>query len=119
MPNSKKLILAVIFLVTILASFLTIWLSQKSGEQGDSEAESSRLTSSQATVEFRLVPYARAYDITNRKGAPEFLFESHYRVMRIRPGVYVFQFDYGNRSTWRKVRVGRAQKCTVSVDLRF
>jgi len=119
MTPSKKVILAAIFSVTVFLASLAVWLSQESGEQGATETQSNCLTGSQGRVEFKLVPYARVYDVTNRKGAPEFLFESHYKLLRLERGVYLFRFDYGNRTSWRKVRVEGSQKCTVTLDLRF
>ena len=115
MPHSRRLVLAAILSVSVLIVSLGIWFSQKSGEQ----AHTNCLTGSQSMVEFKLIPYARVYDVTNRKKVPEFLFESHYRLMRLEPGVYVFRFDYGNRRSWRNVKVEGLQKCRVSVDLRF
>ncbi len=119
MAYSKRVVLAVMFSVTILVASLAVWLSQEKGEQGVTEAQSSCLTGSQGIVEFRLVPYARVYDVTNGEIAPEFLFESHYEVLRLDRGVYHFRFDYGNRTSWKQVRVARTQKCMVTVDLRF
>ena len=115
----QRAALSLVFSLAILASPLSIWLS---GTHGGTTTEVTSYTSAGSALvstEFKLVPYARVYDVTETEKAPRFLFESHYKILRFKGGVYVFRFDYANRTEKRKVDLTGSQDCVVFVDLRF
>ena len=115
----QRAALSLVFSLAILASPLSIWLSGK--HEGTTTERLSHASTGSALVgiEFKLVPYARVYDVTEKQRAPRFLFESHYKILRFKPGVYVFRFDYANRTEKREVNLTGSQDCVVFVDLRF
>ena len=113
----QRAALSLVFSLAVLASPLSIWLSGK--HQGATTEVSSHASTGSALVgiEFKIVPYARVFDVT--EGAPRFLFESHYKILRFKRGVYVFRFDYANRTEKREVDLTGPQDCVLFVDLRF
>jgi len=117
-PPSQRAALSLVFSLAILASPMSIWLSTRQ-DGATTEAPSQAPTGSVLVkTEFRLVPYAKVYDVTKTETEPRFLFESHYKVLMFKPGVYVFRFDYGNRTKKREISVTGSKKCVVFVDLR-
>ena len=115
----QRVALSLVFSLAILASPLSIWLSGKHAGTTTEVPSHTSAGSALVDVEFKLVPYARVYDVTETKRAPRFLFESHYKILRFKRGVYVFRFDYANRSEKREVDLTGSQDCVVFVDFRF
>ena len=117
-PNFQRTVLSLVFSLAILVSPLSIWLSGK--HEAKTEVSSHTSTGSALVkIEFKLVPYASVYDVTETKKEPRFLFESHYKILKFKPGVYVFRFDYAKRTEKRKVDLTGSLDCVVLVDLRF
>ena len=115
----QRAALSLVFSLAILASPLSIWLSGKHGRATTEVPTYTSAGSALVSIEFKLVPYARVYDVTETEKAPRFLFESHYKILRFKPGVYVFRFDYAKRTKKRKVDLTGSKECVVVVDLRF
>lgn len=115
----QRAALSLVFSLAILACPLSIWLSVKKDRVPNEASSQAAIGSALVMTEFRLVPYAKVYDVTETGKEPRFLFESHYKALRFKPGMYIFRFDYEKRTEKREVNLTGPEKCVVSVDLRF
>ena len=67
-------------------------------------------------VEFKLIPYARVFDITNHS-RPKFLLDSHYATVRMRKGGHRLLFEYSNKRYELFINVDGHEKYTLFFDL--
>ena len=67
-------------------------------------------------VEFKLIPYARVFDITDHS-RPKLILDSHYATVRMKKGGYRLQFEYGNKRYQLYIHVGDNEKYTLFFDL--
>ena len=70
-------------------------------------------------VEFRLIPYARVFDVSDKKSDPKFLLESHHKSIRFeRIGEYILRFDYMGNIYTKDIEIKSSGNYILYFDMR-
>jgi hypothetical protein len=114
----RKTILSLMFSLSIILTPMSLFISVRYRET-TTVAAPSRPSPVPVfvVVEFRLIPYARVYDVTDKR-AKRFLLESHYKEVKLRQGRHVLRFDYGNRSYTKTINAPNSGRYVLFFDLR-
>jgi uncharacterized membrane protein len=114
----RKIMLSLMFSLSIILTPMSLFISVAYRETTTVAAPSrSSPALVYVAVEFRLIPYARIYDVTDSR-AKRFLLESHYKEVRLKQGRHVLRFDYGNKSHTRTINVRNPGRYVLFFDLR-
>ena len=145
LPPKKRLIVSLSFSGIILAAMLSplffIWgddaysfIQEKIASASKRSSNSSTIPSPSANdfsekssppiamvseIEFRLVPYARVFDVSDEGSSPVFLLESHLKTIRLnRVGEYTFRFDYMGNVYTQKIEITSSGIYVLFFDMR-
>ena len=134
LPPKKRLIMSLSFSGIILTAMLSplyfIWgddaysfIQEKiaSVSRHSSPPSSSAIVpvSQGSDVEFRLVPYARVFDVSDEGSSPVFLLESHLKTIRLnRVGEYTFRFDYMGNVYTQEIEIATPGNYVLFFDMR-